>query len=183
MKMQKNSEGFTLVELIAVVVIAGILSAFVISRFADLRDEARIAALEGLAGSFNSTAATQHTIARVNQDAGGLNNGFIANGVLFDQGYPVALDFDAPGSSFGSGDGVPEILEAMDIDLDNWTFNTIINGSENGLITRELYMTRSDVIATGATAQQIINTGCYVSYDSYLTVVIAPVVRQVTTGC
>ena len=52
--------GFTLIELIMVVVILGILSAVAIPRFADLGSEARAASLEGLAGALKSSSAIAH---------------------------------------------------------------------------------------------------------------------------
>jgi len=52
--------GFTLIELIMVVVILGILSAVAIPRFADLGSEARTASIEGLAGALKSSSAIVH---------------------------------------------------------------------------------------------------------------------------
>ncbi len=43
--------GFNLIELITVIVVLGILSAFALPRFAGLEAHARTASLEGLAGS------------------------------------------------------------------------------------------------------------------------------------
>ena len=80
-------------------------------------------------------------------------------------------------------DDIPEILEALNITVSDYTTAEIIAGSENGQQTRELYVTLSEVVASGATANQIIATNCYVSYDSFLTVSLPPVVRVVTTGC
>jgi len=59
--LRKSAQsGFTLIELIMVVVILGILSAVAIPRFADLGSEARTASLEGLAGAVKSSSAIVH---------------------------------------------------------------------------------------------------------------------------
>ena len=55
--MQHRTAGFTLIELVIVIVILGILAAAALPRFSDLSGDARIAALNGLAGSIRSAGA------------------------------------------------------------------------------------------------------------------------------
>jgi MSHA pilin protein MshA len=55
--------GFTLIELVVVIVILGILAAFAIPRFANIAKDARVSALNGLAGSLRSTSALVHGMA------------------------------------------------------------------------------------------------------------------------
>lgn len=60
--MNKASKGFTLIELVVVITILGILAAFAIPRFAGLEREARIATVQGLAGSVRSSATLAHSL-------------------------------------------------------------------------------------------------------------------------
>jgi len=88
--IQVNKQaGFTLIELIMVIVILGVLSAFALPRFADLGGNARGASLTGAAGSMKAAA----NIAHAAQLAGGLgvNEAVELEGatIQMSNGYPT----------------------------------------------------------------------------------------------
>ncbi|MFG3452623.1 type II secretion system protein [Stutzerimonas stutzeri] len=58
--MKKQQSGFTMIELIMVIVILGILAAFALPRFADFSSDARASAVQGAAGAIKSASAIAH---------------------------------------------------------------------------------------------------------------------------
>ena len=59
--MKKQQSGFTMIELIMVIVILGILAAFALPRFADLGGDARRSTIQAVEGSMKSASAIAHS--------------------------------------------------------------------------------------------------------------------------
>jgi MSHA pilin protein MshA len=55
-----NQKGFTLIELVVVIVVLGVLAAIAVPKFIDLRSESEAAALQGVVGAMNSAMAINY---------------------------------------------------------------------------------------------------------------------------
>lgn len=90
--MKKQQSGFTMIELIMVIVILGILAAFAIPKFVNLGSDARKSTVQGAYGSIKSAAALTHAswLAKNNPAAESVTveGGTVA--MVANAGYPTA---------------------------------------------------------------------------------------------
>jgi MSHA pilin protein MshA len=102
--------GFTLIELIVVIVILGILAATALPKFADMSGDARSAAMQGIRGNLSSAAALAHAQAVVKGQTG-------ATGSVTMEGQNVTLAYGYPTIASilvaANVDGVTQVLNAQ----------------------------------------------------------------------
>lgn len=158
--MRTQQGGFTLIELVMVIVILGILAAFALPKFSNLTGDARRAQIQGAAGAIKSASAIVHA----SYLAAGNNPNFIVmegQNINMINGYPRARN------------GANSILGAAGI--------TTGNQGDFDVDTRNQGNTAGSVIVVqpkGATDA----TNCFVSYTAP-DVGQAPVIAVTTTGC
>lgn len=153
-KKNKNN-GFTLIELIIVIVILGILAVVAAPKFIDISSDAKIAVLNSLSGQFKSTISLVQAKARVK----GLrplvtNPGGVQTDYVVDFGFgSVEIDFrNLCPESQGEGGDQLEMLDFLEISDD---FETRVNNQ---------YTLIGYIVPSSGTPT---TEGCYLIYDSF----------------
>jgi MSHA pilin protein MshA len=139
----KRQGGFTLIELVVVIVILGILAVTAAPRFLNLQDDAREASLQGLKGAIDGAAGITYGKAAV-EGVESLEKGNTdaeVEGIALAYGYPTVA---------GLGDAV--------VGLSDWKAFDLSDPAVDG---EKYYTLKSfDTIPSAWTAA----SGCYVKY-------------------
>lgn len=161
----KRSQGFTLVELIIVIVILGILAVTAAPRFLNMSGEAQRGVLNGVSAALNSGASMVYGKSLI----AGQQNAAIG-GTIATDGIPVSLGYPKATAA-----ALTQVIEVPD----GWVFST---DAASGLVDEAAPATAGQ-IRLAATAAALVNDGCYVQYTIPTVAETRPTIVVEFDGC
>lgn len=108
----KTQQGFTLIELVMVIVILGILAATAIPKFVDLSSEAQLASLNGMAGTLSSGSTINYASRSANGTLGvAITDCQDVDGTLQGSALPAGFTINAKAIAAGAVESTCEVTD------------------------------------------------------------------------
>jgi MSHA pilin protein MshA len=131
LKRKKNEEGFTLIELIMVIVILGIMSAVAIPKFLSLSDSAQLSSARGVGSAISGSIQAAHSDFLINGTpytmASVLDGTAFTGGVTNKDALGVQLAAGAPAVGEIRDNGAGGISLNSRTDIFTWTWTVPVN--------------------------------------------------------
>ncbi|KKO48118.1 hypothetical protein VT06_13510 [Arsukibacterium sp. MJ3] len=154
--MKRNQAGFTLIELIIVIVILGILAVTAAPKFLDFGSDARKSVLQGVKGSLESASSLVYGKAIIAGKQSAATETLTDPAISIAYGYPAATEDDLKAAA----------------ELTDFVFGTAAAGA-----------IRIAADAAGLNTGDTANENCYVQYAQSTGPAVKPVITILSDGC
>ncbi|MFM1663562.1 prepilin-type N-terminal cleavage/methylation domain-containing protein [Aeromonas salmonicida] len=153
----KKQAGFTLIELVIVIIILGILAVTAAPKFLNLQDDARTSTLKGVEGSLNSAGAMVYSKAVLN----GKDKESTASDLDLGNGKTVSTLFGYPVATSAA------LSAVVELNANDWAFSTPTGTSPSSI----------KIFPNGVSTS---STTCFVTYTEATSTAVP---SAVTTDC
>jgi MSHA pilin protein MshA len=168
--LQKN-KGFTLIELVIVIVILGVLSSVAIPKFINLKGDAVLSSMDSLVGVIESADQLVYMKAAI------LNVQDESSATITIDGTEIATVYGYPA---GTADGIVKVIENNAF---SYSDDDIIDGSNGYWYSRESIYTGAWIYWPSIYGENAGSLQCYIRYRQPTASESLPVIDLVTSEC